>query len=144
MYSLIFWTGKSLKWLKGRFVILPQRSTLRQTIFNLYVTDLQITSIHPQLVTKMQCLVKGKKPLQKPCTIHLAQRRIQKDRDQSKCRLCNLQYIGETKLRLKDRFNEEGERGCRGEGVSVHRLKRVGSISCLGCASTITTNGLPC
>ena len=30
------------------------------------------------------CLVKVKKPLQKPCTNNLAQRRIQKDRDQSK------------------------------------------------------------
>lgn len=54
MYSLIFWAGKGLKWLKGSFVILPQRSILRQTIFNLYVTDLQITSIHPLLVPKMQ------------------------------------------------------------------------------------------
>ena len=41
MHSLSFWTGKGLKWLKGRFVILPQRSTLKQTIFNLYVPDLQ-------------------------------------------------------------------------------------------------------
>ena len=32
----------------------------------------------------MLCLVKVKKPLQKPCTNNLAQRRIQKDRDQSK------------------------------------------------------------
>ena len=31
-----------------------------------------------------ECLVKVKKPLQKPCTNNLAQRRIQKDRDQSK------------------------------------------------------------
>ena len=31
----------------------------------------------------IECLVKVKKPLQKPCTINLAQRRIQKDRDQS-------------------------------------------------------------
>ena len=30
------------------------------------------------------CLVKVKKPLQKPCTNNLAQHRIQKDRDQSK------------------------------------------------------------
>ena len=30
------------------------------------------------------CLVKVKKPLQKPCTNNLVQRRIQKDRDQSK------------------------------------------------------------
>ena len=30
------------------------------------------------------CLVKVKKTLQKPCTNNLAQRRIQKDRDQSK------------------------------------------------------------
>ena len=28
--------------------------------------------------------LREKKPLQKPCTIYLAQRRIQKDRDQSK------------------------------------------------------------
>ena len=28
----------------------------------------------------IECLVKVKKPLQKPCTINLAQRRIQKDR----------------------------------------------------------------
>ena len=31
-----------------------------------------------------KCLVKVKKTLQKPCTNNLAQRRIQKDRDQSK------------------------------------------------------------
>ena len=36
--------------------------------------------------TAVQCLVKvkNKKTLQKPCTNNLAQRRIQKDRDQSK------------------------------------------------------------
>ena len=56
MYSLIFWARMGLKWLKGSFVILPQRSILRQTIFNLYVTDLQINSIHPLLVPKMQFL----------------------------------------------------------------------------------------
>ena len=33
---------------------------------------------------KTECLVKVKKPLQKPCTNNLAQRRIQKDRNQSK------------------------------------------------------------
>ena len=32
----------------------------------------------------IQCLVKVKKPLQKPCTNNLVQRGIQKDRDQSK------------------------------------------------------------
>ena len=32
----------------------------------------------------MLCLVKVKKPLQKPCTNNLAQRRIPKDLDQSK------------------------------------------------------------
>ena len=32
----------------------------------------------------MSCLVKVKKPLQKPCTNNLAQRRIPKDLDQSK------------------------------------------------------------
>ena len=30
------------------------------------------------------CKIKIKKPLQKPCTVNLAQRRIQKDRSQSK------------------------------------------------------------
>ena len=33
---------------------------------------------------KTVCLVTVRKPLQKLCTINLAQRRIQKDRDQSK------------------------------------------------------------
>ena len=34
--------------------------------------------------TAVQCSVKVKKTLQKPCTNNLAQRRLQKDRDQSK------------------------------------------------------------
>ena len=33
----------------------------------------------------IMCLVKAKKPLQKQCTNNLAQRRIQKARDWSKC-----------------------------------------------------------
>ena len=37
------------------------------------------------LILIILCLVKVKKPLQKPCTNNLAQRRIQKARDWSKC-----------------------------------------------------------
>ena len=36
------------------------------------------------MIMIIECIIKVKKPLQKPCTINLAQRRIQKDRDQSK------------------------------------------------------------
>ena len=35
-------------------------------------------------ISIVECLVKVKKPLQKPCINNLAQRRIKKDRDQSK------------------------------------------------------------
>ena len=35
-------------------------------------------------ISIVEYLVKVKEPLQKPCTNNLAQRRIQKDRDQSK------------------------------------------------------------
>ena len=45
-----------LKWLKGRFVIWPQGIILWPMIFILYVPDLQIPSIHPQLVPKLQVL----------------------------------------------------------------------------------------
>ena len=36
------------------------------------------------------------------------------------CRLCNLQYIGETKRRLKDRFNENGRPILNPTGNYIH------------------------
>ena len=56
--------------------------------FNLLITDQrlldEITCLcQTSAVLKLNVQLKVKKPLQKPCTNNLAQRRIQKDRDQS-------------------------------------------------------------